>query len=218
MNKNLKVIPVRIVYSWETGMKYLKVVGHPLDKNEFSKLKKKGLIHGIFGLDASEMEIPQGWYLTEEYEKLEELGFTVSKEIKEFIDKERQHRKKSRFVREVADKASIRCPECGQKLILGKWTDKGATLHCYKHNYTAVIKVEDKKYKVIDKGYDEEKNREYNVEFFWDSILLETLDVEKAKAQIMKKREAIGSCLICGETLKTLKEVLEHLRKVHGCD
>lgn len=218
--KKLKVIPVEIVYSWETGTHYLRIVGRPLTKEEFHRLRWRGLIYGAFGMDAAEMEIPEGWYLSEEYEELEKLGFTVEKEIKEFIDRKREYRRKSRLVREVAGKAGIKCPKCGRRLEVGEWTDRGAVLLCYRDEYSAVIKVDvvENKYEVVDEGFDEDKNREYGVRLFWYKPLLETLDVEEAKAEIMKESGVVGACLICGETLETIAEVVEHLRKVHGRD
>jgi ribosomal protein S27AE len=214
--ENKKIIPVELVYSWEVGRVFLRLVGKSLNREEFKKLKEKNLVYGLFGESAWDNELPEGWYISKDYEKIEEIiGYSFSDEIKKEINKIREKDKAYKMVEDVLSKLKIKCPVCGENLILTRWSDKGGALSCFKHDYVVVCNAEGK---ILDGGFSDEKDKEYNVPYFWERLLLTYMDVEKAKAVAMRENPTVGFCTICNEKLETPEDVIRHLKEVHKCD
>lgn len=207
-------IPVEIIRSWESGAIHLKLIGRPLSKAEFSTLLKNDLIYKMES--ENDEEIPGGWYIVPNIEKIEKLiGRTFNNNILNHLERQREESRKLDKAYELAQNFVAKCPKCGERLEAAEWNSAlRATLRCYRHKYTAVVDLA--KNQVLDEGFDDEKNKEYGVELWWYKALLRTGEVKKAKAEIMKRRP-IGVCTICGISLPTPQDVLQHLKE-HGCD
>jgi len=216
----MKVVNVELLTSWEIGGLHLRIVGRPFSKEEFHLLKSKEFVWGLFDEYACESELPEGWYITMDYKKLEQYGFTFSNDVKKRIDEYQEKKRKADEVHEKAKKFRVECPTCHEELRIGQWSDKRAILCCDKHDYSAVVDFSGERAEIIDQGYNKKKNEEYGVSLFWNRWVFEYGSIERAKAEIMKRKKerAIGTCTICGIQLKTLKDVIRHLKEVHGCD
>jgi len=163
-------IEVEMIYSWEVGSYLLKIVGKPFTYPEFSLLKKEGLIW--YERYDNDLEVPPGWYISAEFEKIEKLtGKKFPVHIKEKINQERNKRNALDKTYEIGSSFSVSCPVCGQELEMACWDVGVVVKRCYKHRYSAVINTVEQK--IIDEGFDKEKNEEYRVPMFWDKVLMD---------------------------------------------
>jgi len=178
--KEMKVIPVSCLTSWEIGGLHLKIRGKPLTNVEFSLLKERDMIYPLFGEMADDSELPPGWYITDDYEQLERFGFTFELKVKKEIDNYREYRQRVDEMRSLSESFDIRCPECGEKLVAATWNAERAVLRCFRHDFTAVVDRNG----IIDQGFDKDKNKEYGNVLFWYNAVLRHGSIEKAKAEI----------------------------------
>ncbi len=166
--KEMKVIPVNCLTSWEIGGLHLKIRGKPLTGAEFSLLRQRDMIYPLFGETADDSELPPGWYITDDYEQLEQLGFTFEHVVKKEIDNYHEYRRRADEMRSLSESLDIRCPKCHEKLVAAEWNDERAVLKCFQCDFTAVADRNG----IIDQGFDEEKNEEYGGVLFWYNAVL----------------------------------------------
>ena len=177
---NKKIIPVSCLTSWEVGGLHLKIRGKPLTKSEFSLLRQHDIIYPLFDEVADDSELPAGWYITDNYEELEKLGFMFEAKVKERINKYREYRRRADEMRSLSESFDISCPKCHEKLVAATWNDKRAVLRCFRHDFSAIVDRNG----VIDQGFDEVKNKEYGVILFWYNTVFRFGSIKKAKAEI----------------------------------
>jgi len=184
----MKVIPVSCLTSWEIGGLHLRILGKPLTNAEFSLLRQRDMVYPLFGETADDSELPPGWYIIDDYEELERLGFTFEPGVKKEIDNYREYRRRADEMQDLSEGFGIRCPKCHEKLVAATWNDERAVLQCFKHNFTAVVDRNG----VIDQGFDVEKNKEYGNVLFWYNAVLRHGSIEKAKAEISRNSRFPG--------------------------
>jgi len=219
----MKEIDVELLTSWEVGGMHLRIVGRPFAADSFRRLLAQDAIYKEEY--ENDEELPGGWYLDirKGLEAIEAEGYAVSEGVKARVLEYRDRLQRMPAVEKRVFSWQLQCPICREPLQAGEWTDEGdvirATLKCYRDSYCAVLKgtLDREEYEVIDAGFDDEKNKEYQVELFWEKAVLAHGSVGKAKAAIMEQSK-VGACLICGIDLADMQAVLDHLQSVHGCD
>jgi len=106
---------------------------------------------------------------------LQHAGYTVVNADEAIAgEKEGEERRKaSQAMKQLAQNTVVKCPKCGDRLQPGSWSFAMATMHCYSHKFTAVLRADGK---IEDQGFDDEKNREYGVQLFWERIIARNLE------------------------------------------
>lgn len=150
---------------------YAWVIENKLPYDVFMACKKVG---AVWYVDLSEYERKGfwGWDVLKAREVLVNYGYEVDEASLKKAQEIEERRKALEEMRKKAETLNLTCPKCNQKLYVGAWKTKCASLHCYNCRYDVVV---DYNLRVVDAGFRDEKNEEYNA-FWWTDKLMERLE------------------------------------------
>jgi len=150
----MKLIKVEAFWSWETGLTHYRLAER-LPYEDFRRLKNADLLYHIEW--ENEEEVPHGWYVFSDLERLHQLGYKFEDEIEKAILKERRNRRLSEQTADEAEALGLTCPGCGSKLSLGTFAPDWAVMHCYTCNYSAAVRKQGSSLRVERAGFDKEE-------------------------------------------------------------
>ena len=102
---------------------------------------------------------------------------------------ENLHSEQSAAMEKLAGATIIPCPKCGKPLRAGTWSRAAAIMRCYRDKYTVILRTDGK---AEDEGFDDERNKERNLMWGWETQVFRRLTYpeEEAKEQLQKAADA----------------------------